>query len=342
MIALVIVFVAVFGFTYRTYPLVLTSQELMDTNTQLPYFRLCFNESSFLGEFVGAGLVIFDPINNETKDCYFGTIHHNESSNVGYRDLCPIIHWNNVHGFHCVYLTPDESYWSFKDKDKSLILLAVIETQELSSSPILGWPFARLLTFSWIPPEDFEIVFSQQENRTLIPECNELLLGVNGFSILNFDLQIFEHFHEVCYATTSSFIPYSKQDQDRICTFMSGIFIPDSVLNCSMISLNDSERFTFIHLRLSLSKSYVQYFTDEHVNHFVIRMLSTMGGMVSLVIPLLTALFGFFLTRLIFWKQRDAYYSDEIREAITYFLYKERQRLETDSTEYNNDNFSKE
>jgi hypothetical protein len=326
--AVVILSIVAFLISYASYPLILTSQQLIDFDEQLPFFRICVDEGTFLGDFMGAALIAFDPlVVNRTQDCRYADIFNDVKSYKGNGNLCQVSWFVTLPStYHCIYLMPNLSHWTLRDNDNTLTLVGVIKlnTSVAPSVKVDSWSFSRLLSFAWIPPDTLNETMTEQDNDSIVPECNEIFLGVNGLSILVFNIEVYEHFNETCYVTVSSFLPYSKRDLQRLCEFVNERL--NSTINCSSVSSDTYDNITFFQLRLSLESLYVQYLRDEQINSFLVRTLSMIGGIVSLLPPLLWVIFSWFLTRVIFWKQRDAYYSDEIREAVTYFLHKERLR----------------
>jgi hypothetical protein len=313
-----IVIISVFSFAYHTFPLIYTIQRRIDYENELPYFRICINPAIFGAQFSIIGFRVFN-----YGDCVRGDLH-NIMELKSDKKLCDFIEYDNRIRIDCFYVKTNSSLWFIQDSTRTLRLLIVLHTHKTNAT--MTTPLSRLLFFTWIPPPNYEEVKATRSWLDL-PQCNQQLLGINGITLLDFSIDVFEESGVTCYTTASNFIPYTRHDRQRVCQYVNQSFIVwGERLNCSAIADEvDNEKYFFIQLQMTLSRIYTQYYHEEKASNLVLRILTAIGGVGSLVPPLLLIIFSWIFTRWIFWKKRDAYYSDEVREAITYFLQKERE-----------------
>jgi hypothetical protein len=189
-----------------------------------------------------------------------------------------------------------------------------------------GWPVVRLTKFYWIDPA---YLFNDSSQAL---SCNLVQVPADGLSLMDFHAELnVSDAKGICYVSSNNYVPYQPFQQDRLCRYF-GQQLNDGVspvTNCSdILSLLPEKNGTLqlFNLRMRLTNYFLRVYEPETPVGLVVRIFSNIGGLAATVLQILLAFFGIFLTRIIFWKQPDAYFSNEIRLAATYFAFKQGQR----------------
>jgi hypothetical protein len=260
----------------------------------------------------------------DVGDCILGN-SHNISEIYANNRSCDFIKHLKASIGDCIFVMANASVWTHQSANPTLRFLAVLHSHfpngSISQRRV---PLGRFLFFFWIQPDLAQNVLSSLKPWGF-PQCNTLLLETNGITLMNFQIQHFNKLKQICYETSSRYVPYTQQTRQRVCQYIKSTFFSSPAFSCSKFAdQTDNERFAFLQFEVVLAHIYSQRFEEENLGSGLLRIFYRLGGTLTALIPVLTFLFGWLLTRWIFWKKRDAYYSDELREAVVYFIEKER------------------
>jgi hypothetical protein len=276
----------------------------------------------------------------DVGDCILGK-HHNISKIYANNRSCDFIkHLTGPIG-DCIFVMPNTSIWTRQETIPTLRFLAVLHThlpKNISSQRRV--PLGRFLLFFWIQPDLAQQVLSSIKPWGF-PQCNTFIIGTNGITLMNFQIKHLDKFKQICYDTSSRYVPYTRQARQRVCQYINSTFYSRHTIDCSKFAdQKDEEKFTFLQFEMVLAHIYSQRFEEENFGFALLRVFYRLGGTLTVLIPVLTFLFGWLLTRWIFWKKRDAYYSDEVREAVVFFIEKERRLQKPKRSVQNSTSFS--
>jgi hypothetical protein len=338
-VALLAIFIAILLVLLKTYPLVLVSQDSVNFDKYLPFFTICFNQTVVQAKFSNIGVRILG-----VGDCLYGS-YPNVTQFFAKNCSCEFIHYiQSVQSTasknrHCVFVTPNSSHWLQLEKNRPMLRLTiVISMTSLSSKDTVSWlPLGHFLFFSWIPPNNYDNVIASFDPFSL-PLCNIGLLAVNGITLIRFSINSFERAKEICYKSSTKFVHYTSAAQQQICKYINETFFSLYPEDCSYV-VNETDdygtSFVFLQLQIKPREFHLRRFKEEDVGLLFLQIFYHLGSIRTLLLPILSFLFIWVLTRWTFWKQRDAYYTDEVRAAVIYFIQKERQlnkrRMQTSS-----------
>lgn len=324
-LALCFVVVYVCVTNVQQYPLIFSHDQTLPA---LPYFHICFLPTNF-PNLRGAAVFLIGNSASPVWDCTFGTLKVLKINQTNDGRGCSFISqvFESVNNMPCIRVSGNDSIWN-NVQERTVALFVMTHSDELD--PNGGWPVVRLTKFYWVDPA---FLFNDSSQAL---SCNLVQVPADGMSLMDFHAELnVSDAKGICYVSSNNYVPYQPYQRDRLCRYfgqqLNNGFNP--VSNCSdIISLLPEKNGTLqlFHLRMRLTNFFLHVYEAETTLGLIFRIFSNIGGLAATVLQILFVLFSVVLTRIIFWKQPDAYFSDEIRLAATYFTSKqEKSRLTT-------------
>jgi hypothetical protein len=307
----------------QQYPLIFSHDERLPA---LPNFYVCFVPTNF-PNLRGIAAFIVGNSQNSVFDCTFGTLQSIKTNPQRNSTGCGFIRqvFEQSTGQYCLSITGNDTFWN-NVQESTLGLFMMTNSDVLD--PNSGWPVVRLTKFFWVDPSHPPNV------STDALSCNLYQIPADGLTLIDFHAELNRSDPRnkgICYVSSNNFVAFQPTQQDRFCRYTAQQLNNNltSIQNCSDILsllLDNNGTLQLFYLRMRLQNFVLQVYESESEFGLVLRILGNIGGISQTVIQVLFVIFAVILTRLVIWKRPDAYFSDEIRLAATYFVTKQRQQ----------------